>query len=327
MTPRIAFSQDGGAWPRWRDRFLSDDGRVIDDENGRISHSEGQGFGALLAQAHGDREAFELIEGWTRGNLLVRQDRLMGWRWNAATGVADEDWHNATDGDLFRAWALLRAERDSGWPVNAGLYQDIARDIVSLCLRPDPRAPGSLLLTPGAEARSDPDRVLFNPSYIMPRALRELGLATERPELLAAADHGETVLAELAALHPLPDWIDVTATGFATPAEHALRSGYDALRVPLYLSWSGRRSHPAVMRGMETLMSASLPGHLAVNVTLEGKVLAQSDQPGYRAIVDLAQCREVKISAEQMDRQSYYPATLGLLAQIARADAGDCMPK
>ncbi|MGR3269957.1 glycosyl hydrolase family 8 [Thalassococcus profundi] len=92
MTPRIAFSQDGGAWQGWRDRFLSDDGRVIDDENGRISHSEGQGFGALLAQAHGDREAFELIEDWTRRNLLVRQDSLMGWRWNASTGVADEDW-------------------------------------------------------------------------------------------------------------------------------------------------------------------------------------------------------------------------------------------
>lgn len=327
MTPRIAFSQDGGAWQGWRDRFLSDDGRVIDDDNGRISHSEGQGFGALLAQAHGDREAFELIEGWTRGNLLVRQDRLMGWRWNAATGVAYEDWHNATDGDLFRAWALLRAERDSGWPVDADLYRDIARDIVSLCLRPDPRAPGSPLLTPGAEARSDPERVLFNPSYIMPRALRELGLAAERPELLSVADHGETVLAELAARSPIPDWIDVTATGFAAPREHALRSGYDALRVPLYLSWSGARNHPAVLRATETLMSASLPGHLAVNVTLEGKVLAQSDQPGYRAIADLARCREVRIAVEQLDRQSYYPATLGLLARIASTDARDCTPK
>jgi endoglucanase len=83
--------QDQNSWSAWKHSFLSSDGRIIDDGNGEISHSEGQGFGALLAQAHGDRQAFNLIEEWTQKNLLVRQDPLMAWRWYAGTGVALQD--------------------------------------------------------------------------------------------------------------------------------------------------------------------------------------------------------------------------------------------
>jgi endoglucanase len=36
-------------WAAYRDRFVMPDGRVVDDANGGISHSEGQGYGLLLA--------------------------------------------------------------------------------------------------------------------------------------------------------------------------------------------------------------------------------------------------------------------------------------
>ena len=36
-------------WAAYRDRFVLADGRVVDDGNGGISHSEGQGYGLLLA--------------------------------------------------------------------------------------------------------------------------------------------------------------------------------------------------------------------------------------------------------------------------------------
>lgn len=54
-------------------------GRVIDWQQHGISHSEGQGWGLLLAQAAGDRDAFEQIEAWTAANLALRQDQLMAW--------------------------------------------------------------------------------------------------------------------------------------------------------------------------------------------------------------------------------------------------------
>ncbi len=75
---------------------------VIDDGNDGISHSEGQAYGLLLAQALGDRDAFRRIEGWTQSKLAIRPDGLMAWKWQA-DGVADL--RNATDGDILRAWA------------------------------------------------------------------------------------------------------------------------------------------------------------------------------------------------------------------------------
>ncbi len=308
------------AWLAWKSRFLGADGRVTDDTGGGISHSEGQGYGLLLAQAFGDRAAFEAIEAWTKDNLLIRDEALMAWRWEP--GAAVTDWHTATDGDLFRAWALLRAARDSGWPVDTP--GRIAADIASLCLAPDPRAPGELLLLPGAETRRAPDRVPFNPSYIMSRALRELGEATGQTDLLRAADHGETVLRELAAAGFVPDWIDVTQDGFAPPAEHDLRAGYDALRVPLYLVWSGRRDHPAVTRGAEALSLPNDPSGVAVRRDAQGAPVDRSDLPGYRSILSLTRCEAVVVTPQSINSQPYYPATLHLFSFLAERENDSC---
>jgi len=48
-------------WERFKTRFISAEGRVIDTGNGHISHSEGQGVGMLLAVAHDDQTTFENI--------------------------------------------------------------------------------------------------------------------------------------------------------------------------------------------------------------------------------------------------------------------------
>jgi len=39
-----------------------------------ISHSEGQGYGMLLAVAADDRPTFDLLWGWTRAQLMLRND-------------------------------------------------------------------------------------------------------------------------------------------------------------------------------------------------------------------------------------------------------------
>ncbi|WP_177190349.1 glycosyl hydrolase family 8 [Tranquillimonas rosea] len=312
------------AWTAWKSRFLRDDGRVVDPEQEDASHSEGQGYGLLLAQARGDSDAFDRIERWTRANLLVRRDALMAWRWTPGAGVQGADWHNATDGDLFRAWALLRAARDSGWDVDAEVYLAIARDISASCLWPDPRAAAELLLRPSAEARAGSARVLLNPSYIMPRALRELGMANNDARLIRAADHGETCLAELAHTGRMPDWIDVTERGYVSPQEHDLRSAYDALRIPLYLIWSGRRSHPAVALARERLISAH-KGQVVVARNLLGDIVATSDLPGYIAVKNLIACHLVDAStAGSPVRGPYYPASLYLLVQVADAESSTC---
>lgn len=309
------------AWAAWRARFVAPDGRVIDTGQEGISHSEGQGYGLLLSQSFGDRETFERIEHWTRTHIANRQDALMSWKWDPSRPDSIPDWHNATDGDLFRAWAHQRAALRSGWPTDPEVAASITRDLVRLCLAPDPRLPEAQLLMPGAEALREPGRVLVNPSYYMPLAMRQLGENYDAPALIRAADHGETLLAELAATGFLPDWILVTTKGFAPPRDHDLRSAYDALRLPLYLTWSGRRQHPAAQVILRMMTTSELPGHLAVWTDAEGQILGHSDQPGFHAIAALAAGKIPSLSAEDMTVQPYYPATLQMLAHVAARDS------
>ncbi|SFE93635.1 glycosyl hydrolase family 8 [Roseivivax sediminis] len=314
------------AWRRWKTRFLEPEGRVVDPEQAGISHSEGQGYALLLAQGAGDRDAFERIEAWTRAHLLIREDALMAWRWTPGGGVMGEDWHNATDGDLFRAWALLRARRDSGWPVEQDIHSAITADISGSCLWPDPRAGAELLLRPSAEALATEERVLLNPSYIMPRALRELGTDTGDTRLVRAADHGETCLAELAATGLLPDWIDVTARGYESPTGHDLRSAYDALRIPLYLVWSGRDAHAAVRLAASQLAPDEPSGAVTVARGEAGEPTATSDLPGYRAVARLAACSPVEPPGAPSLDGPYYPAALHMLAALAARENSACAP-
>ena len=69
-------------WVAYSDRFVQDDGRVVDDANGGISHSEGQGYGLLLAFSAGDRATFERIWTFTLNELLIRSDGLAAWKWD-----------------------------------------------------------------------------------------------------------------------------------------------------------------------------------------------------------------------------------------------------
>lgn len=309
-------------WERWVQSYVRS-GRIVDEHQRAISHSEGQGYGLLLAQAHGDRDVFVQIERWTTNHLSVRNDSLMAWKWQPGAGNNIPDWHNATDGDVFRAWALLRAGRDSGWTEHTDAALRIARDIARLCLAPDPRTANGPLLLPGAEARRAENRVLINPSYIMPRALRELGEAAGEPALVQAADHGETVLAELAATGFLPNWVDVTRAGFAKPLEHDFRWGYDALRIPLYLAWSDRTDHPAVRSAASLMSDGALPGHVVVEAAPQGEVLQASDRVGFTAIRRLIECAYIDASsASAVIGTDYYSDTLLMLIDLAFREGG-----
>ena len=296
------------AWSAWKAAFLTDAGRVIDDDNNEISHSEGQAYGLLLAQANGDRDAFSRIETWTQSNLAVRPNGLMAWKWQASGEV---DPKNATDGDVLRAWALLRATRDSGWPEYQGKAANICLGLIENCLTPDPRAPSEILLRPASHMTATDDLVIINPSYYMSRALIELGEAFGHVDLVRTAAHGEELLRDPQAMR---DWIAVTKNGIEAAADLSDAFGWDALRIPLYLFWSGRRDHPALKAARRRFATATLDQHVATVTDTAGQMLAQSHAAGFQAVADLAAGNP---PAEPRPGQGYYADTLALLAQIA----------
>lgn len=330
LTPRFAsgghdpcaMSNSRAAWDAWKAAFLADDGRVVDHQQGGSSHSESQGYGLVLSVFHGDRTVFERISTWTEANLSQRDDGLLNWRLSPGSNVAETN--NATDGDIFYAWGLALGSKRFEMPNARSRAITVARAIADHCLANDPRNSERLVILPAAQGFRRGVSVIVNPSYIMPRALFDLASLARDQRLAKAAADGLLLLEEIAQQGLAPDWVQIDAVGVNPSFEHPVTFGYDAIRVPLYLIWSGNRTHAAVLRAKQMydrLAATETP----VVTDLEGNTAIESSHyPGFQAIKHLVSQAD---DTEALKRrpafdpaQGYYPATLELLAALARRE-------
>jgi endoglucanase len=307
-TATIAMPVRADGWATFKERFVTSDGRVVDNANDGISHSEGQGYGLLLAEAAGDRPAFARIWSWTRTHLAIRDDGLLAWRYEPGAGITDIN--AASDGDLLVAWALLRAAER--WGV-AG-YRATARRLLSdLAEAVVVTYGGRTVMLPAPDGFVRERSVVLNPSYWVFPALRRAAEADPDGPWAELHAQGLDLIADarMAPSGKVPDWIALHRDGtLRASAEFGAVWGYNAVRVPLYLIWDGRSGHPAAAGAM-------LPptdGVVATRVeAVTGHVLERNPEPGYRAIGRLGRCRTL----EQPLAALYYPAALQLLARIA----------
>lgn len=321
-------------WAAWKAGYLRPEGRVVDRLQQQSSHSEGQGYGMLLAAEFGDREAFLRMLAWTETNLAVRADALLAWRWlpDAASPVPDTN--NASDGDLFFAWALVRAARRFNERRLLDRAAETALALAQRCIAPSPADPNQLVFLPGAFGFAHEGRVIVNPSYLMPLALREVAAATGVSELALVAQHGEALLTRLATESLVPDWVQITAEGAAPAEGFSANAGYEAIRVPLFLIWSGHSAHPAVTNMMRLYARTVQPGTSVPTLVepVSGMVIEVSPDPGYQAIAGLIACvgqpGQIGARIPPFDpTQPYYPATLQLFAMLAANQVSpECVP-
>ncbi|MEQ8515585.1 MAG: glycosyl hydrolase family 8, partial [Chromatocurvus sp.] len=230
---------DPALWDDFQAHFVRD-GRVIDTGNGDISHSEGQGYGMLLAVAAHEQGRLDDLWQWTT-RVLQRDDGLLRWRYTPCTAadarcVSDDN--NASDGDLLVAWALLRAHEawgDAAYRVAAGrILEAVERQLVV------ERGQYTLLL-PGAVGFRHDDAITLNLSYWVFPALQ--AFARERPAgpWQALIDSGAALIdtARFGAAQLPPDWLELDDDGLRPSPRFAPRYGFDAVRIPLYLAWAG----------------------------------------------------------------------------------------
>ncbi len=326
-------------WAAWKAAYLAKDGRVIDAMQQGASHSESQGYGLALAALFGDNPTFDLIYAWTEANLAVRSDALLAWRWLPADTSGVPDLNNASDGDLFYAWGLvMRATRDGNAELLARA-RAIAADLVARCVVPAPDLSGRVLLLPAAQGFQRDDSVVINLSYYMPLAMREVALATGENALATCAADGSAIMHDLAGQGPMPDWIEIGPNGMAAAPDHPDNNGYEAMRVPLFLLWSGARDHAAIAAQAAAYRRANAARPLAEATTYltvidrhTGAVIETSAHVGYGALVALVDCVTTKGHGSAMPYyrtvdQAYYPATLHLMALIAQITAApECVP-
>jgi endoglucanase len=227
-------------WQQFKNTFIQS-GRVVDISQNGISHTEGQGMAMLLAVKNNDPQTFELVWNWTQRNLQIREDKLLAWSWSPTQGVMDIN--NASDGDLFIAWALSQAYTRWQEPRYLFAALQISQSIREKLIR---KTNFGTVILPGAFGFEKPEGLKLNLSYWVFPAITELATLDPAPEwnelqltgmrLLEQAQYGKWKLP--------PDWL-MYKDGISTPTDGD-RFGYDAVRIPLYLIWGNQASNSNV---------------------------------------------------------------------------------
>jgi endoglucanase len=318
-------------WREFLRRYVSPEGRVIDTGNGNISHSEGQGYGLILAEAFNDKRSFERILTWTRSELQVREDTLFAWKWepDGAGGGVATDKNNASDGDLLIAWALWRASERWGNEDYPRLAAQILSDLRQTCFV---QTRAGLQMLPGEYGFNDTEgSVILNPSYAVFPAFIELARFTLGDEM-RALNRGGNVLCSKARFGDVgltADWVVLTGKELSLPPPEKFPSvfGYNAIRVPLHAAWSDRNS--PLLAPYASFWSALPEGTpMPAEVFLpSGEFGPHPALPGALAVRDFTEAcvqkrpffpRDV---APILPDEAYYSAALKLLTMVAARDS------
>jgi endoglucanase len=230
------------AWPLWQayaERFISDDGRVVDLSAGAVTTSEGQSYALFFSLVADDQRRFRRLLRWTSDNLAAGRlgVRLPAYKWGRRTdgswGVLDEN--SAADSDLWIGYVLVEAGRlwddaELGRTGRTLIAEVVRREVAHL--------PGlGAMLLPAPRGFVHGRLWRLNPSYLPPQLLRGLeseGVAGPWPELHA---NFMRMVAARATHGFVDDWVGYRPrAGFIADPVHGAEGSYDAIRVYL---WEG----------------------------------------------------------------------------------------
>ncbi|MBV9635891.1 MAG: cellulase [Methylobacteriaceae bacterium] len=309
-------------WGAYRNHFIFPEGRLWDDGNDGVSHTEGQGYAMLLAVFADDRATFARVWAWTSRELFIRPDGLGAWRWEAGDSPHVKDRNNATDGDLLIAWAL--AEAAERWEVPG--YRAAARKL-ALAIGRSATQPTGLgrVLMPGVvgfSAGEMPDGPIVNLSYWVFPAFDALAKVAPEVEWEALRDNGlRLIKASRFGPAGLPsDWISLRGRQ-PEPAEKFPKTfGYNAIRIPLYLAWVSAADRDALAPFVEHWKTLG-NGQPSVIDVVSGRAVEPFYDTGYQAVVSLAACAvdgaRFPDELKTVRLGSYYSTTIQMLSLIA----------
>lgn len=228
------------AWGRFKQLYLSEDGRVIDASTPRrITVSEGQAYALMFALIANDPVAFARIIHWTQENLAQGHlDRLLpAWQW----GHSDDgtwavlDPNSASDADLWMAYALAEAGRL--WR-NAS-YLELARALSDQILREEVAwIPGlGAMLLPGPKGFVAQQTWRLNASYEPIQVLRGIQRQSGNRLWDEVLKSSERLIVASAPRGFAADWTGYRLPdGFVTDQLTQGIGSYNAIRVYL---WAG----------------------------------------------------------------------------------------
>ena len=315
---RPAPTLDAARWQDFQQRFVHDD-RVIDSGNEDISHSEGQGYGMLLAVAAGDQRGFDGLWRWT-ARVLQREDALLRWRYvpcPAANASCANDRNNASDGDLLVAWALLRA--GDAWG-NADYHFAALNIMKAVADKLVVTHEDYTLLLPGEIGFRNDDAITVNLSYWVFPALQAFHREQPTGPWQALIDSGVALLdsARFGDAQLPPDWLEIDADGLRPSPHFPSRYGFDAVRIPLYAAWAGLAPEDSWSALKQLWQRDPVPAW----VNLENGSMAEyAWSLGMASVANLVAAGHA-VNETADGEPDYYSQTLVLLSHLAAAERG-----
>lgn len=243
------------SWNAYRQRFIQEDGRVIDWEAESRSTSESQAYGMLRAVLADDPESFARTLQWAEDNLArlsssqpnaPLSDQLWSWNW----GKRGDRWvildpNFAIDADIDAVTALILAAPKWDKPEYLDLAKLKLKDIWELStyelgeqryLLPGPKE--AFVKGQEDDPSSNNLRLQLNPSYLAPYAFRLFAQVDPERDWLSLVESSYQVLegaSELSAKGLPGDWMEVTQAGtfqpITPPSRLTSRYSFDAYRV------------------------------------------------------------------------------------------------
>ncbi|MFQ8230632.1 glycosyl hydrolase family 8, partial [Klebsiella pneumoniae] len=220
--------------------------------------------------------------------------------------------------DTLIAWALLRAQKQ---------WQDkryaIASDAITAALLKSTVVTfaGRQVMLPGVKGFNLNDHLNLNPSYFIFPAWRAFAERTHLTAWRTLQSDGQALLGQMGwgKSHLPSDWVALRADGKMLPAkEWPPRMSFDAIRIPLYLSWAD--PHSALLAPWKAWMQSypRLQTPAWINVSTN-EVAPWYMAGGLLAVRDLT-LGEPQEAPQIDDKDDYYSASLKLLVWLAKQD-------
>lgn len=297
-----------------------------------ISLSEGQGYGMVItALAAGkdlvSEDRFAELFAYYKEYTVSKSSSLMKWKQeNTEDGWESTDNHNATDGDLDIAYALILASRE--WPDSKNQYYEVATTLLNDIKKDNYNSDTGLLTVGNWATTNKKARTIFRTSDVMPVYFEEFFNFTKDDFWQDLNQKSASVLKELSQQQKtglLPDFaiIDSSSVRAALPKEvsepNDANYAYNASRIPMRLANSTNSDIQQVLTKMMKYFDQQT--NIYGGYKLNGTKLVESQSKSFSAPILYAAKQEQEnysglyknqqwIFKKRIDGKNYYGDSL-----------------
>lgn len=309
--------------------------KTTNDKDQDVVLSESQGYGMVAAveaakKSQAEQKDFEKLYNYYLAHRM-EGTQLMSWRQTVKDGVVSDEANNATDGDLYIAYALIQAAKL--WSKNAEAYETQAKAILNDILTHNYNETEGIL-TVGNWATADSKfHHLMRTSDVLPAQFQAFYKLTGNDQWLKIK---ESMLAKLEKASVdyktglLPDFIWVENGTVRAAEKNAIASKndgdyyYNACRLPYNLAQSkDAKSQKILNKMMKFFMKQQ---RIYAGYTLDGKALNQYQSASFIAPIFYAANRNTDylklvqqnkyLFMQDLPTENYYEAALITLAAL-----------